>query len=103
MKNSLKNAASSLRTGVACCRVDDIYQIHVGESEEEREVVRVVDVAVLHEAQVVVAYDARDTRRHLVGEEAALLSLVDELRQLNQAVRVTLQAAGHTQGGEGEQ
>ena len=40
---------------------------------------------------------------HLVGEEAALLSLVDELRQLNQAVRVTLQAAGHTQGGEREQ
>ena len=52
----------------------------------ETEVVDVVDISILHEAQVFIPYDLLYSGGHLVREQTLPLTLVNELRQLYQTV-----------------
>ncbi len=64
------------------------YRGPCGELSQELEVFQVVHIAVAHESEVLLSDVLFDAGGHLLSEDSLLLTLVYELGQDNQAVRV---------------
>ena len=73
----------------------ETYVTGGGHIPHKSQVVDIVDVSVLHEAQVLVPHHLLYAGRHLVGEDPSLVALVHEFGELHQAV---LSAGGASTG-----